>query len=36
MYAKYSYKATATTVQVLRDIILLLTGTTNTALLSAS
>lgn len=36
MHAVYSYKTTATTAQVLRDIILLLTGTTNLASLSAS
>lgn len=36
MYAVYSYKSTATTAQVLRDIIMLLTGTTNLNSLSAS
>ena len=36
MYAKYAYKSTATQAQVLRDLILILTGTTNTGSLSAS
>lgn len=36
MYAKYTYKTTATQAQVLRDLILILTGTTSTGSLSAS
>lgn len=36
MYARYAYKATATQAQVLRDLVKILTGTTDLAQLSAS